>query len=1023
MSTRFALSRDNLHGYVPVWQPSVLMERLGSALYTAGVVTWAVLLCGTAMGLWVSPCVNMAMDQLEIESEHLDGQLLLLASLGIPSVAYLYSCAVRRAFDRLARDSRFIIAVSLLVAGCTIAMSVLPASVLFASLLFQELLLLPVLLCLRNALRSHAENPTPALALVLAVFFLAALAVCEVAAFLAIGIAFALGAAMNRHVAPAGTGERIACVAAETRGLAPLSLLICSLSLVESLFSVLSSHTLLDASGALVWEGFQPGGMTLRSIMCFYVMCVAACSGVAAVIFRRVSFGQAVSVLPGFLLVCAAGFCFLPNVELMHYSCALALALPFGALLLDCAASATREERFGHLASSPDGCVAIPLTSLVSFGLGKSFVDGYLDDVFRFVLFVLIYLVMFAAHLIRMGAFSKIELATKAERNGHPRGDGDNLRPEISLEKLEHVTEQLRGRGLTEREACVLAYSAEGASLATIAADLGISRSTAGTYRQRAYQKLEITTRSEARELIKELGSGRSQAAPRVQGGLQDDPESVRQRIRKLASDLLPYSYFTLLIFSWLPHIAVASALAFQVASFEYAFLAIMVVTLLVPRALVNREAVQRMHVRRIEPAALALFALSLIVTIQVRSAASLFEPARHVVPCLIALVFAFAACALLIECAKLIRGRSLMNLEFSAISAVASVAFLSQTPTLLGGELLLCILVIAVDAHSRRLGDGAPIAGKIGSGQEDSGILDSCEGASARRSDERRRFIKSVEPFIFRPHSHQAVGIFLGSASLGTFYVLSISTHEASALFFWNDGARSLVFSLLFFEIALFYGQVRLAGLKPALTLLGIFVVLCALANSSYGDEFDWVRVTLPAFLAELVSLNLLIDVEAHVLELSRRCGVSARTAFLPLILIIALGLTLGPVYLMRLSDFVSLAEWESSALLLMFGLTGLVAFGDAHRTFLQRTVFLESGDEALIASLLEHGLTPAESRVAALLGQGMSIGAVAVRLSVEQSTIKTHRRSIYAKFGVHSRAELEQVMSRYASERLARI
>ena len=56
--------------------------------------------------------------------------------------------------------------------------------------------------------------------------------------------------------------------------------------------------------------------------------------------------------------------------------------------------------------------------------------------------------------------------------------------------------------------------------------------------------------------------------------------------------------------------------------------------------------------------------------------------------------------------------------------------------------------------------------------------------------------------------------------------------------------------------------------------------------------------------------------------------------------------------------------------------------------------------------------GLTPAESRVAALLALGGTAADVATSLGVSESTIRTHVRNVLAKLGVASKTELVRLL-----------
>lgn len=52
--------------------------------------------------------------------------------------------------------------------------------------------------------------------------------------------------------------------------------------------------------------------------------------------------------------------------------------------------------------------------------------------------------------------------------------------------------------------------------------------------------------------------------------------------------------------------------------------------------------------------------------------------------------------------------------------------------------------------------------------------------------------------------------------------------------------------------------------------------------------------------------------------------------------------------------------------------------------------------------------GLTPAEARVALLLGRGRSVGEIAAALGVATTTVRTHLRQIFAKTNTHRQSEL---------------
>ena len=67
-------------------------------------------------------------------------------------------------------------------------------------------------------------------------------------------------------------------------------------------------------------------------------------------------------------------------------------------------------------------------------------------------------------------------------------------------------------------------------------------------------------------------------------------------------------------------------------------------------------------------------------------------------------------------------------------------------------------------------------------------------------------------------------------------------------------------------------------------------------------------------------------------------------------------------------------------------------------------------SGSAAAVAA----GLTPTESRVAGLVAEGLSNKEVATELVVSVNAVEAHLTRIYAKLGVHSRAQLVRSLAK---------
>jgi DNA-binding CsgD family transcriptional regulator len=57
-------------------------------------------------------------------------------------------------------------------------------------------------------------------------------------------------------------------------------------------------------------------------------------------------------------------------------------------------------------------------------------------------------------------------------------------------------------------------------------------------------------------------------------------------------------------------------------------------------------------------------------------------------------------------------------------------------------------------------------------------------------------------------------------------------------------------------------------------------------------------------------------------------------------------------------------------------------------------------------------YGLTAAQARVAVLLGEGLSLSAIAERLQVRVDTVRTHLKKIFAKTDTRRQSELVRLL-----------
>ena len=79
------------------------------------------------------------------------------------------------------------------------------------------------------------------------------------------------------------------------------------------------------------------------------------------------------------------------------------------------------------------------------------------------------------------------------------------------------------------------------------------------------------------------------------------------------------------------------------------------------------------------------------------------------------------------------------------------------------------------------------------------------------------------------------------------------------------------------------------------------------------------------------------------------------------------------------------------------------------------QIAVILDTADAAQLSSLVlaAHGLTAAQSRVAALVVQGRSTRYIVNELHISSNTVQEHLKAVFDKFGIGSRRELVAALS----------
>jgi DNA-binding CsgD family transcriptional regulator len=90
-------------------------------------------------------------------------------------------------------------------------------------------------------------------------------------------------------------------------------------------------------------------------------------------------------------------------------------------------------------------------------------------------------------------------------------------------------------------------------------------------------------------------------------------------------------------------------------------------------------------------------------------------------------------------------------------------------------------------------------------------------------------------------------------------------------------------------------------------------------------------------------------------------------------------------------------------------------VAFEVRQRPIEQPLPAVSTTVRALPSGSQPEPLTPAEERVLRYLPTNLNCAAIGRRLCISRSTVKSHARMIYQKFGVHSRAEAVVAAQQY--------
>lgn len=198
----------------------------------------------------------------------------------------------------------------------------------------------------------------------------------------------------------------------------------------------------------------------------------------------------------------------------------------------------------------------------------------------------------------------------------------------------------------------------------------------------------------------------------------------------------------------------------------------------------------------------------------------------------------------------------------------------------------------------------------------------------------------------------------------------------------------------------------------------IGLFLLGAGAAMLASGVSIDPLRQTvrLPLGLsadalvatAFLASLVLLPAVHAGM-RMAAASGASALRMACPSVIVALLGGVSEP-YLGGVEATLE-GSFGFPALGAAFLLVGLAALAGVLADYRLRLVAASMGPAGLCGRLVDgYGLTQAEGRVAVCLAMGKSASEIAAEQVVSTATVRTHRKRIYAKMGVHSQQELRE-------------
>lgn len=596
--------------------------------------------------------------------------------------------------------------------------------------------------------------------------------------------------------------------------------------------------------------------------------------------------------------------------------------------------------------------------------------------------------------------------------------------------------------GLSERERSVLLGSLQGRSLAQLARELGVSRSTAGTYRLRAYTKLGVESLEDARELLRP-GETREVSAPAESPAVRGD-EGGAVALPTSFSSATPLVDRIAMSGGWVAWFMLAGVLLAPWCGSRAWLLADAwrtlpsTVLVAVTGYLVLGDSAPSRRPNRCAGAAGAVCTVLLLFLVPAL-------PGGHMavgeLPVLFdfvlaaALVFGLVALAgqwtrtvrAFVPCACVAAGVHVASSMFASLYlAMIAVAACTLAMACVG-----CVAAGPVGGSVRedesargpeqtrtaepmraarrgRHGEGAQVAVPTSIAGSVRADEPTCPAGDARDGGA----LPALDGIGFIPHGGQVIGLVGGLSAWGwgLYQMGAYTLVDAVGVFRVPPAvAASSAVACAFAGFLVWACRRQLrraprcAWLAAALAGAAALGCLWAVGGSGVAAPLAQGLVTVPLLVLAGAACDMLAAFRA-----AYRCA-SFGFAMPTLLLSVFAIWCCGPFIAVAAGGGPSDGGWVAAAVVAAGGALGAASLNSAWRTLHKRAALRRAGLQAVERALRKAGLTHMEARVAALLCAGRATREVAAALFIESSTVRSHTRRAYAKLAVHTRGELE--------------